>query len=110
MGSSHVKALGRGERSGSTPEQARSLPTSRRGHRQITKGTIVARLMSERGLKRRHLSFVLQCSERHLTRFFKREYPVPVARLPYLEEMFDMDAEELVDEAGFLRLDDEEDG
>ena len=79
--------------------------TGNRGHREITSGTVVARLMKERGLKKRHLGHVLECSDRHLTRYLTREYPVPMSRMLELEELFDLDIDELVDDKGYLRVD-----
>ena len=75
-----------------------------RGHGPyVVSGTVLARKMAPRRLKKHHVAAALRVSDRALYNYMTRRRPIPVLKVGILCDLLDMDQEELVDEQGFLR-------
>lgn len=88
-----------------TPRPRTRRAGQRNSGRNGTMGTVLARVMRERGIKHFDVARVLVCSDRQVYNYMKRIYPVPTMQLGALCDRLDMDPEQLVDENRFLLMD-----
>ena len=70
--------------------------------RGVKPGTILARVMKQRNIRKIRVAAVLHCSDRQLYNFLARLRPIPVLFLGALCDFMDMDPEELVDDRNYL--------
>lgn len=89
---------------GAQPAVSKSTPRKKpRGQGRLAKqGTVLAREMTRRNMRKIRVAAVLWCSDRQLYNFLARLRPVPVMHLGELCDLMDMDPDELVDERNYL--------
>ena len=68
----------------------------------MTPGTVLARLMAQHSLRRRHIAAALECSERQVYNYTSRAIPIPALYLARLCDLLDVDSDELVDDDRYL--------
>jgi hypothetical protein len=70
--------------------------------RLVKQGTVLARVMTQRNMRKIRIAAVLWCSDGQLYNYLARLRPVPVIHLGALCDLMDMDPDELVDERNYL--------
>jgi hypothetical protein len=70
--------------------------------RLVKQGTVLAREMGWRRIRKTRVTAVMRCSDRQLYNYMDRRARVPGMQLGPLCDLLDMDPEELVDERNFL--------
>jgi hypothetical protein len=70
--------------------------------RLVKQGTVLAREMGWRRIRKSHVVGAMGCSDRQLYNYMARRAPIPAMQLGTLCDLMDMDPEELVDERNFL--------
>src|SRR6185437_8918101 len=80
--------------------KAKSIP---RGQgRRVKQGTVLARVMMVRRIRKHQVTAILHCSDRGLYDMMVLKRDVPVLHLGKLCDFLDMDPEEFVDERNYL--------
>ena len=85
-----------------------AAPTSRprpKPHGQgrlVKQGTVLAREMAWRRMRKSQVAGAMGCSDRQLYNYMARRAPIPGMQIGALCDLMDMDLEELVDEWNFL--------
>ena len=68
----------------------------------MKQGTVLAREMRWRRIRKHQVTAVIGCSDRQLYNYMARRSPMRPQEVAWLCDMLDMEPHELIDERGFL--------